>query len=224
MTPQREADRVDRVGKDKRSQREVIGLARDFVEFGGRRVGAAILLMIVGGLLESVSLALLAPLFALFTDPHRDGLANRMFNLVLPPNASMSSKLGLVLLLFVIVMIVRTLVDHDARPDECPAADGLWRASPGPDDGRAGRSSLARHREYEARADHPGARREPRPGDDREHADASGGGAADDADRAMVHGPPARAGGGIDLRRDRSGRCISADSRTQEGLPSSAGK
>jgi ATP-binding cassette subfamily C protein len=66
--------------------------------------------MIIGGLLESVSLALLAPLFALFTDPHRDGLANRLFNLVLPPNSSMSSKLGLVLLLFVIVMIVRTLV------------------------------------------------------------------------------------------------------------------
>jgi ATP-binding cassette subfamily C protein len=98
------------VGKDKRSQREVVGLARDFVKFGGRRVGAAVLLMIIGGLLESVSLALLAPLFALFTDPHRDGLANRLFNLVLPPNSSMSSKLGLVLLLFVIVMIVRTLV------------------------------------------------------------------------------------------------------------------
>ena len=98
------------MGKNKSSQREVIGLARDFVEFGGRRVGAAVLLMIVGGLLESVSLALLAPLFALFTDPHRDGLANRLFNLVLPPNASMSSKLGLVLLLFVAVMIVRTLV------------------------------------------------------------------------------------------------------------------
>jgi len=98
------------VGKDKKSQREVIGLARDFVEFGGRRVGAAILLMIVGGFLESVSLALLAPLFALFTDPHRDGLANRLFNLVLPANSSMSSKLGLVLLLFVIVMIIRTLV------------------------------------------------------------------------------------------------------------------
>lgn len=98
------------MGKDKRSQREVVGLARDFVKFGGRRVGAAVLLMIIGGLLESVSLALLAPLFALFTDPHRDGLANRLFNLVLPPNSSMSSKLGLVLFLFVIVMIVRTLV------------------------------------------------------------------------------------------------------------------
>jgi len=98
------------VGEDKRSQREVVGLARDFVKFGGRRVGAAVLLMIIGGLLESVSLALLAPLFALFTDPHRDGLANRLFNLVLPPNSSMSSKLGLVLFLFVIVMIVRTLV------------------------------------------------------------------------------------------------------------------
>ena len=98
------------MGEDKRSQREVVGLARDFVKFGGRRVGAAVLLMIIGGLLESVSLALLAPLFALFTDPHRDGLANRLFNLVLPPNSSMSSKLGLVLFLFVIVMIVRTLV------------------------------------------------------------------------------------------------------------------
>jgi len=98
------------VGKDKRAQREVLGLATDFVDFGGRRAAAALLLMILAGLLESVSLALLAPLFALFTDPHRDGLANRLFNLVLPPNSSMSSKLALVLLLFVIVMIVRTLV------------------------------------------------------------------------------------------------------------------
>ena len=98
------------MGKDKRSQREVIGLARDLMEFGGRRAGAAILLMILGGLLESVSLALLAPLFALFTDPHRDGLANRLFNLVLPPNSSMASKLGLVLLLFVVVMIARSVV------------------------------------------------------------------------------------------------------------------
>lgn len=98
------------MGKDKRSQREVVGLARDFVEFGGRRVGSAILLMIVGGLLESVSLALLAPLFALFTDPHRDGLANRAFNFLLSPDASMSSKLALVLLLFIVVMIARSLV------------------------------------------------------------------------------------------------------------------
>ena len=110
MTQLGEADRVYRVGNDQRSQREVIGLARDFVDFGGRRAGAAVLLMIVGGLLESISLALLAPLFALFTDPHRDGPANRMFNLVLPRDSSMSSKLGLVLLLFVIVMIARSLV------------------------------------------------------------------------------------------------------------------
>src|SRR5689334_11087942 len=66
--------------------------------------------MIVGGLLESVSLALLAPLFALFTDPHRDGLANRAFNLVLSSEAPMSSKLALVLLLFIVVMIARSLV------------------------------------------------------------------------------------------------------------------
>ena len=171
------------------------------MEFGGRRVGAAILLMIVGGLLESVSLALLAPLFALFTDPHRDGLANRLFNLVLPPNASMSSKLGLVLLLFVIVMIVRTLVIMVRDRTNARLQMDYGEHLPGPDDGGAGRRSLARHREHEARADHPGARRKPRPGDDREHADASGGGAADDADRAMVHGSPARAAGGIDLRR-----------------------
>ena len=98
------------MGKDKRTQREVLGLAADFVGFGGRRAAGALLLMILAGLLESVSLALLAPLFALFTDPHRDGLANRLFNFVLPPDSSMSSKLALVLVLFVIVMIVRTLV------------------------------------------------------------------------------------------------------------------
>jgi ATP-binding cassette, subfamily C, bacterial len=80
------------------------------MEFGGRRVGAALALMILAGLLESVSLALLAPLFALFTDPHRDGLANRLFNLLLPPASSMSSKLALVLILFIVVMIIRTLV------------------------------------------------------------------------------------------------------------------
>jgi ATP-binding cassette, subfamily C, bacterial len=98
------------VGKDKRARREVFGLAADFVDFGRRRAAAALLLMILAGLLESVSLALLAPLFALFTDPHRDGLANRLFDSVLPPDSSMVSKLALVLILFVLVMILRTVV------------------------------------------------------------------------------------------------------------------
>ncbi|HZU51381.1 MAG TPA: ABC transporter ATP-binding protein, partial [Sphingomicrobium sp.] len=90
--------------------REVLGLARDFIEFGGRRAAAAILLMILAGLLESASLALLAPLFAIFTNPGRDSAATKLFNFLLPPDATMSTKLALVLMLFVIVMAIRSVV------------------------------------------------------------------------------------------------------------------
>lgn len=89
---------------------EVVGLAKDLMRFGGRRTAGTLTLMILGGLLESLSLALLVPLFAIFTDPGHKGVFARLFSFALPTNASVTTKLALVLLMFLGVMALRTLV------------------------------------------------------------------------------------------------------------------
>jgi ATP-binding cassette subfamily C protein len=66
--------------------------------------------MILGGLLESLSLVLLVPLFAIFTDPGHKGFFARLFSLALPDNASITTKLALVLLMFLALMALRTVV------------------------------------------------------------------------------------------------------------------
>jgi len=91
-------------------QREVLGLAKDLMAFGGRRTVFAILLMIGAGLLESISLAFLVPLFAILTNPDESGFVARMFALALPAGASTATKLALILILFVLVMLLRTYV------------------------------------------------------------------------------------------------------------------
>jgi ATP-binding cassette subfamily C protein len=78
--------------------------------FGGRRTASAIVLMILAGLLESISLAFLVPLFAVLTSPNEGGFIARMFTLALPAEASTTTKLALILVLFVLVMILRTFV------------------------------------------------------------------------------------------------------------------
>lgn len=98
------------VRRDKVSQREVIGLARDLMAFGGRRTAFAIVLMILAGLLESISLAFLVPLFAVLTSPDDSGFIARMFAVALPAGASITTKLALILILFAFVMVVRTIV------------------------------------------------------------------------------------------------------------------
>ncbi len=80
------------------------------MRFGGRRTAGTLTLMILGGLLESLSLALLVPLFAIFTDSGHKGFFGRLFSFALPANASMATKLTLVLLMFVAVMALRTVV------------------------------------------------------------------------------------------------------------------
>jgi len=91
-------------------QREVLGLAKDLIAFGGRRTAFAILLMIGAGLLESISLAFLVPLFAILTSPNDSGFVARMFELALPAGSSTTTKLALVLIMFVLVMLLRTFV------------------------------------------------------------------------------------------------------------------
>jgi len=98
------------VRRDKVPQREVLGLAKDLMAFGGRRTVFAILLMIGAGLLESISLAFLVPLFAILTNPDESGFVARMFALALPAGASTATKLALILILFVLVMLLRTYV------------------------------------------------------------------------------------------------------------------
>ena len=80
------------------------------MSFGGKRTAFAILLMILAGLLESISLAFLVPLFAVLTSPDEGGFIARMFALALPAEASTTTKLALILILFVMVMILRTFV------------------------------------------------------------------------------------------------------------------
>ena len=63
--------------REKVSQREVVGLAKDLMAFGGRRTAFAIVLMILAGLLESISLAFLVPLFAVLTSPDDSGFIHR---------------------------------------------------------------------------------------------------------------------------------------------------
>lgn len=98
------------VRREKVSQREVVGLARDLMAFGGRRTAFAIVLMILAGLLESISLAFLVPLFAVLTSPDDSGFIARMFAIALPAGASITTKLALILLLFAFVMVLRTIV------------------------------------------------------------------------------------------------------------------
>lgn len=92
------------------SQREVLGLAKDLIRFGGRRTAFAVLLMIGAGLLESISLAFLVPLFAILTSPEDNGFLARMFALALPAQASTATKLALILIMFILVMLLRTVV------------------------------------------------------------------------------------------------------------------
>jgi len=92
------------------SQREVIGLARDLMAFGRQRTVFAIVLMILAGVLESISLAFLVPLFAILTSPDDNGFVARMFALALPVGTSTTTKLALILLMFVLAMALRTLV------------------------------------------------------------------------------------------------------------------
>jgi len=66
--------------------------------------------MIGAGLLESISLAFLVPLFAILTNPDESGFVARMFALALPAGASTATKLALILILFVLVMLLRTYV------------------------------------------------------------------------------------------------------------------
>ncbi|HJR83295.1 MAG TPA: ABC transporter ATP-binding protein [Sphingomicrobium sp.] len=87
-----------------------MGLARDLMQFGGRRTAVAILLMIVAGLLESISLAFLVPLLSILTNPADDGFVARMFAAVLPAQASTTTKLAILLVMFILVMALRTLV------------------------------------------------------------------------------------------------------------------
>jgi ATP-binding cassette subfamily C protein len=98
------------VRKKKVSQGEVLALAKDLMSFGGRRTIFAILLMLLAGILESISLAFLVPLFAVLTSPNESGFIARMFALALPAGASLTTKLGLILLLFALVMVIRTIV------------------------------------------------------------------------------------------------------------------
>ena len=91
-------------------EQEVVGLAKDLMRFGGRRTAGTLSLMILGGVLESLSLALLVPLFAIFTDPGHKGFFARLFSFALPENASIPTKLALVLLMFLAVMALRTVV------------------------------------------------------------------------------------------------------------------
>ena len=90
--------------------REVLGLATDLMRFGGRRTVFAIVLMILAGLLESISLAFLVPLFAILTSPGDGGFIARMFALALPVQASTTTRLAILLAMFLVVMAVRTLV------------------------------------------------------------------------------------------------------------------
>ena len=88
----------------KASQREIVGLARDLMRFGGRRTAFAILLMIVAGLLESISLAFLVPLLSLLTNPGDGGFVARMFALALPAQASTTTRLAILLGMFILVI------------------------------------------------------------------------------------------------------------------------
>jgi len=78
------------VRKKKVSQGEVLALAKDLMSFGGRRTIFAILLMLLAGILESISLAFLVPLFAVLTSPNESGFIARMFALALPAGAVQS--------------------------------------------------------------------------------------------------------------------------------------
>jgi ATP-binding cassette subfamily C protein len=98
------------VGRFKASLREIGGLARDLMRFGGRRAAFVILLMIAAGLLESISLAFLVPLLSVLTSPEDGGLVARTFALVLPAQASTTTRLAILLAMFILVMLLRTLV------------------------------------------------------------------------------------------------------------------
>lgn len=98
------------MGKAAVREQEIVGLAKDLMGFGGRRTAGTFLLMILGGVLESLSLVLLVPLFAIFTNPGHEGFLGRLFSFALPVDASIPTKLALVLLMFLVVMVVRTIV------------------------------------------------------------------------------------------------------------------
>ena len=94
----------------KASQREIVGLARGLIEFGGPRTALVVLLMIAAGLIEGISLALLAPLFTVLMGTEQGEFLSRLFAFALPPDASTMAKLALVLIAFIAAMTVRTWV------------------------------------------------------------------------------------------------------------------
>jgi ATP-binding cassette subfamily C protein len=98
------------VGGFKASLRDVAGLAAGLAGFGRARTATAILLMIGAGLIEGVSLALLVPLFTVLMGSDGSGLLARSFDFVLPPGASVTAKLALVLAAFVAAMALRTCI------------------------------------------------------------------------------------------------------------------
>lgn len=104
-----------RIADGKIPMAEGRALVADFIGYGGRRLGAAIALMLAGGVLEGVGLALLVPIFSLLA-PHVEGPASghwRMvavavlsrFGLVTP-----TAQLGAVLLAFCMLVGVRAIV------------------------------------------------------------------------------------------------------------------
>jgi ATP-binding cassette subfamily C protein len=92
------------------SKRQIVGLAKGLFEFGAGKAAFAIALMIVAGLVEGVSLALLVPLFTVLMGAEESQFLTRMFALALPAGASTTAKLGLVLILFIVAMVLRTCV------------------------------------------------------------------------------------------------------------------
>ena len=96
--------------KRRQSGNDVLGLARDLADFGGRRTVVAIALMILSGFLESLGLALLVPMFSLLTTSGNDGAVSRIFHFILPGEASTTVKLAVILVLFMVVMAIRTIV------------------------------------------------------------------------------------------------------------------
>lgn len=86
-------------------------LVGDFVAFGGRRLWAAVILMLLGGLLEGVGLAMLVPIFSLLA-PQASG---RWRALVTDSLAAVGlvaplEQLGAVLLVFCLLIGIRAVV------------------------------------------------------------------------------------------------------------------
>ena len=110
----------------------LLSLVRDFIAFSGRgRVTVLIALMLLGGIVEGLSLALLVPLLALLTGGEKGGhlqhVANSVFDLVGADTDI--GRLALIVALFLVAMAVRAAVLLRKRPVGFGSAGALCRAS-----------------------------------------------------------------------------------------------